>query len=103
MKRNWKSIAAGLALLIGLSGAAFGADRNDHGRDSGHNNVRVEQRNWNQGRDSYRGGDDDRRAGQRDRDDRDRNRDHDRRVYNYNPYYGNGYYNGYYYGYPYSR
>ena len=51
MKNNWKAMVAGLAVLIGLSGAAFGADR-DHDRarvDRDH--VRVEQRAWNHDRD----------------------------------------------------
>lgn len=94
MKTNWKSMAAGLALLVGLSGAAFGADR-DHDGDRARNNIRVEHRDGD--RDNrWRG----------DRDHRDFDRDHDRRVYVApNPYYGsNGYwYNGYWYANPYRR
>ncbi len=108
MKRNWKAMAAGLALLVGVSGAAFGAAR-DHDGDRGRNNIRVERRDGDHDRDNRWRRDDDERRGwynnsYRDRD-RDWDRDRDRRVYNYNPYYGNnGYwYNGYYYGNPYRR
>ncbi len=111
MKNTWKATAAGLAVLIGLSGAAFGADRNhdrdDHDRDRG----RVEQQWHNDRRDADRAYNN---SWNRDRDgDRrvynngwygDRDHDGDRRVYNngYSPYYGNSgyyrqpYYNGYY-------
>lgn len=97
MKKNWKAMAASLVLVVGLSGAAFGADRN-HDADRGRNNVRVEHRDGDRFRDN--------RGWNRDRGDHGRywNRDHDRRVYDNNPYYGsNGYYNGYYYGNPYRR
>ena len=55
MKFNWKSTAASLAVLIGISGVAFGADRDDH-KDHD-NRVRVEKHDdhardnpaWNNG------------------------------------------------------
>jgi len=95
MKTNWKTMAAGLALLVGLSGAAFGADR-DHDRDRGHNNIRVEQRNRVKQRDHDR-------QIFRDRDNRAWYWENGRKVYVApNPYYG--YYGpGYYYGNPYRR
>ena len=58
MKKNWKAMAAGLAVLMGVSGAAWGQDW-DHRKDDD-KRVRIENH---------------------DRD-RDRDRDHDRRVYN---------------------
>ena len=96
MKSNWKKVAASLALLIGISGVAFGEDHDDHrGRDD---RARVENRErdhyrdnrgwnrWNNGRDY------DRRVYNNNwYGDRDHDRDHDRtvyngRVYNYRPY-----------------
>ena len=71
MKSNWKRMAASLAVLIGVSGAAFGADQNRPGRDNrppakppakveqhdvnrnaGRNVARVDDhsRDWNRGR-----------------------------------------------------
>jgi len=71
MKTNWKKIAASLALLFGISGVAFGQDRNAY-RDNDHrdndNRARVvtqyrdhdrDDRGWNNSRFSDR---DDRRA-----------------------------------------
>ena len=57
MKSNWKKMAASLALLVGISGAAFGQDRDGH-RD-GDNRARIvtqdrdhdrDNRGWNYGR-----------------------------------------------------
>jgi hypothetical protein len=57
MKINWKSMAVSFAVLIGISGVAFGQDRDDH-RDRD-NRTRVENhdrdhdrdnRGWNNGR-----------------------------------------------------
>jgi len=92
MKRNWKSVAAGLALLIGLSGAAFGLDRDhDRDRDRDRDRIRVEQHDRDHDRQIFR-----------DRDNRAWYWDHGHKVYVANPYYG--YYGpGHYYGYPYPR
>jgi hypothetical protein len=104
MKINWKATAASLAVLVGISGVAFGQDRDDH-RDRD-NHARVENhdrdhdrdqnnRGWNNGRVYVP---DNRRVynngwyGDRDHDrDRNHDRDRDRVVYNggaYSPYYG---------------
>ena len=54
MKINWKTMAASLALLVGISGAAFGQDRDD--RRDNDNRARVtaqyrdhdrDDRGWN--------------------------------------------------------
>jgi len=68
MKINWKAMAASLALLVGVSGAAFGQDFDHQDRD---NRARVEQvdRDHNQDRN-------------RDRDRRGDNRWNDGRTYN---------------------
>ncbi len=117
MKTNWKTVAASLAVLVGISGVAFGQDRDDH-RD-GDKRVRVENqdrdhdrdnRGWNNGRvyapENSRVNDN-RWYGDQDRD-RDGDRDQAVRnagVYNYggySPYYGNqghsGHENGYHQG-----
>jgi len=49
MKNNWKAMAAGLAMLIGLSGAAFAQDHDR--RWDNHDRARVEQRAVNHDRD----------------------------------------------------
>jgi len=96
MKTNWKTMAASLAVLIGISGVAFGADKDDHhDRDD---RARVEHRdhdrNWDRDHDNRRWND-----GRVYNNGwyRDHDRD-DRRVYN-NGYYG-GYRNNGYYGNP---
>ncbi len=106
MKTNWKSMAASLAVLVGISGVAFGQDRDghhdgdkrakvenhdaDHKPDNrAHNNIRVpvpdNHRVYNNGWDR----------------DHDRDVDRNRVVYNqriytpvYTPSYGSGYYAG---------
>jgi hypothetical protein len=92
MKSNWKTMAASLALLVGISGAAFGQDRDDH-RD-GDKRARVvtqyrdndrNDRGWKNGRVFSRDGhgrddharddhrrDNDRWYGENQRNDRDR-------------------------------
>jgi hypothetical protein len=67
MKINWKTMAASLALSVGISGAAFGQDRDDN--HDGDNRARVV--------DHYRDHDRDDRAWINQRIDRD-----DRRVEN---------------------
>ena len=89
MRINWKRMAAGLAVLVGVSGAAYAQDWN-HRKDND-DRARVERRDrdhdnrvWNNGRvynnDWYRDG------------------DRDRRVYNggyaNRPVYNGGYYGG---------
>jgi len=46
MKSNWKMMAAGLAMLIGISGAAFGQDR-DHKQNNNRAPVQVQDRGHN--------------------------------------------------------
>jgi len=66
MKSNWKTMAASLALLVGISGAAFGQDRDDHRIGDRDDRARVvaqyrdhDDRGWN----NWRGNDrDDRRV-----------------------------------------
>jgi len=94
MKINWKATAASLAVLIGVSGAAWGQDLDHRDRDDRarvEHNDRDHDRRWDRDRDHDRNWNN-RRYGWSGDHDRD-----DRRVYNYNPYYGynNGYYRGY--------
>jgi hypothetical protein len=78
MKTGWKKMAASLALLVGISGVAFGQDRDDH-RDNDRR-ARVETQ--------YRDHDHDNRGWTNSRfSDRD-----DRRT-DYNGWYGNHYRN----------
>jgi hypothetical protein len=110
MKTNWKSMAASLAVLVGISGVAFGQDRDDH--HDGDKHVRVENHDRDHDRDNRDPYDgrvfvpDNHRVYDADRyRDQGRAHDRDRVVYNgcvynggvYSPYdgYGNlGYYGG---------
>ena len=105
MKFNWKSTAAGLAVLIGISGVAFGQDRDDRpdrdhrARVEKHDDHDRDNRSWNNGRVNIP---DNRRVyNNGPYVDRDR-RENSATVYNnraYSPYYGNsGYYGSGYSG-----
>jgi hypothetical protein len=83
MKINWKPMVASLAVLMGISGVAFGQDRDDHrGRD---NRARVVDHDRDHDRDNRGWNNHHRSVDARDYRHHDRYRAYNGRVYN--PYY----------------
>ena len=85
MTRNWKAVAGMLALLMGISGAAFGKDFDHRDRDRDNRYVQVHRDQDRDRRDGFYNG----TWGYRQDRDRDVRRDHDRdRDYRNYSYYG---------------
>jgi hypothetical protein len=100
MKTNWKPMAASLAVFVGISGLAFGQDRNDHRDGDRDKRARVENHDGDHDRDNrYRNNrrvfvPDNRRGynnGWYGNRDHDRGHDRDRVLYNGRIYSGGSY------------